>query len=175
MKKNLPYLLASVFLSVHLYSVHTKLLYHLNPDAESIGYFSYQSLDENSITAMIFAVTYSAMTVIALFKAVNLMKFFWFTISFFALLDGLGIFVYYNVNRSESFFIMSALYYSIYTMFIIIALAYIKKYERSGQPKLTLEEKIMKLDEEGMKGNKIAKKLNTSTAKVSRTINKNQL
>jgi hypothetical protein len=116
-----------LFLSVHLFTVHSKLLFHINPDklVQELTYIFNKTLfNQDLIVSTIGAIAYSLITALILTIFVRYRVVFIITIASFALLDGLGVFVYYNVTIGEKLFVIfGAIYYAIYTASIIVSLS----------------------------------------------------
>ena len=115
-----------IFLSAHLFTVHSKLLFHINPDklVEKLEYyFNITLFNQELIVSTIGSIAYSLITALMLTVFVRYKKVFIFTVGAFAILDGVGVFVYYNVTIGQKIFLITgAVYYAIYTASIIIAL-----------------------------------------------------
>ena len=58
-----------IALSIHIFSVHCKLLYYLNPEISIKHAFSYLNLDEPTILAMVFALSYSVATAFVIYTS----------------------------------------------------------------------------------------------------------
>lgn len=128
-----------MFLAAHLLSINIRLFYHLNPDAvllagDKLAPFNWLNFtDQNLITAFVFAVPYSIITVVAI-KMLNLKSRFqivqFLPVLYLAVLDGAGTMLYYTIKRGqegwETFFQAGAIYYAVYT-FTIVALIGIQK------------------------------------------------
>lgn len=188
MKKKHVKTIAFIFLAIHLFAIHTRLIFHLNPDNESATkIFSFLAISENVITSEIFAIAYSIMTAIALYYNARL----WIILTF-ATIDALSVFLYYKYDFGDYGILFGALYYSVYTFAIIFALSKINFTDAISefqvkvdemeilQPlasnidkKITkdvLKDRIFELKKAGFTGREIAKRLNISESKVSRTL-----
>lgn len=125
-----------IFLSAHLFTVHSKLLFHINPDKlvkELVYKFNGTLFNQELITSTIGAIAYSLITALILTIFVKFRKVFIFSVCSFALLDGVGVFVYYNVTaREKAFIITGAIYYAIYTAIIIISLGLFRHLKYSN-------------------------------------------
>ena len=129
-------------IAIHLFGVHSKLLYHLNPDkirdiTGIVQPFSFLEVNENNITAIFFGWCYSIATAIILvlsFKSVGLLVTI---VAIFGGMDGFGVFIYYNItNFDQSYLLLfGGLYYGVYTFLIIISAGYfrIKKVNITDQ------------------------------------------
>lgn len=121
-----------IFLSIHLFTIHSKLLFHLNPDniVEYLNYkFSLDLFREDLIVPTLSALSYSLITAFMLTVFVKYKNVFLVTVISFAILDAIGVFVYYNIKINEDMFIIiGAIYYSLYTMFIIISVGMYRNY-----------------------------------------------
>lgn len=197
------------FIAVHLFGVHSKLLFQLNPDkvktiSGNIMVFSFNDITENNITAIIFALSYSIATAVILTLSYDKKYMLYIITLVFGLLDGAGVFIYYNV-KLENFVIWGSVYYAIYTFIIIISAGYYRlknepdlskktdesqlteliktakprnrfenRNEYSGEEKKKLELKVLELNEQGRKQVDIAKELNCSQPLVSKILKKYQ-
>lgn len=115
-----------IFLSIHLFITHSKLLFHLNPDntIEYLNYtFSFDLFSQDLIVPTLSALAYSLITALILTIFVKYKSVFLISVISFAILDGLGVFVYYNVSIQKNLFIIiGSAYYALYTIFIIVSL-----------------------------------------------------
>ncbi len=121
MKKLEYFNISLLFLAIHLFGVHSKLLYHINPDTESIGIFSFLDMSEPNIISMLFALAYSLITVliIKIVQIESVRIFYRFSpFLLFGILDALGVLIYYYVDM-QNFQTISAIYYSLYTFCIV--------------------------------------------------------
>ena len=160
-------IIAFIFLGIHLFATHVKLIWHLNPDGifTIVKFqFKYILVSEDAATSAIFAIAYSLMTAIALY--LNARKLIILT---YASLDALAVFLYYNSDFGEYGILFNSIYYAIYTFIIIISLSMIK-----FSNEIELKELISKLNKVGMQGKDIANRLNISESKVSRTLKPKQ-
>ena len=118
--------LVILFLTIHLFTIHSKLLFHINPDniVDSLTYkFTLELFSQNMIVSTLSALAYSLITALILTVFVKFRSVFLISVISFAVLDGIGVFIYYNVGIKENLFIISgAIYYALYTIFIIISL-----------------------------------------------------
>lgn len=185
-KKNI-FILVMSFLVIHLFGTHSKLLYHLNPDfiSETSKIFSFTKFNENTITAMIFALAYSIITASILIFNMNNERIFLFFVFTFALLDSLGVYIYYN-TEIQAFNKYGAVFYSIFTFFIVVAIGLsknmvegeksfksIEKGARIGDidsSNLSIQEKVISLKNEKKTQTEIARELNISQPQVSRIL-----
>lgn len=143
--------------TIHIFSIHTRLLYYINPEKVSgeIPPFSFLQFNERTILSMAIAIMYS----LATYQAVTRLRkpiLIWV----FGILDALGVGLYYYTDIPLDF---SKIYFAVYTLAVIITRAYIK-------PSQDIEEKIVQLKTKGISQKKIAAELNLSESKVSRTI-----
>ena len=116
-------IIGMMLLAIHLFGTHSRLLYHINPefgDGLKVG-FSFLRISEQIIIAEIFALSYSVITAIILLLYSESNNRIWI-VSIFAFLDGAGVFIYYNVEIKTLFVIFSSLYYSVYTMIVIMSI-----------------------------------------------------
>ena len=82
---------------------------------------------------------YSLITALILTIFVKYNKVFIFSVVSFALLDGIGVFVYYNIELKNTFVIIGSIYYALYTIFIIISLGMFRNLEYTQDTKLNKE------------------------------------
>ncbi len=113
-------------LSIHLFVIHSKLLLHLNPDRiiELIEYkFNFDLFNLGYRVSTVSAIIFSLMTAYVLTKFVKYYKLFIIVTISFALLDGIGTTIYYNVNIVKNLFItLGSIYYGVYTALLIVAI-----------------------------------------------------
>ena len=85
-----------IILSIHIFSVQTKLLYWINPEIAEKNGFSFLNFDEPTVLAMVFSLSYSIATAIILYRSNNRRL-----IMAYAVLDGLGVLLYYFVKGDQ--------------------------------------------------------------------------
>jgi hypothetical protein len=144
-----------IALTIHIFSVHAKLLYHLNPEVAEKSGFSFIDLNEQTILAMVFALAYSLATLSVLKGVSNRI-----IIVVFAILDALAVLLYYNINIQIS---NSAYYYALYTAVLIYSSLYFNNPEY-------VTDQILEMKEKGVSQREIARMLNISESKVSRSL-----
>jgi hypothetical protein len=142
-----------IALAIHIFSVQTKLLYHLNPEQAKESSFSFLKIDEPTLLSMVFAISYSLATVSVLIKT----KKMWLTI-IFASLDAIGVLLYYCKQIPVW---LGALYFAAYTFTLILSIRHIDKQEY-------LTDQIAEMKEKGKSQREIAQELKVSESKVSR-------
>ena len=108
--------LLMIALTIHIFSVHSKLLYHLNPELEEREAFSFIRLNEPTVLALVFAVAYSLATV-SVIRSTKKKRM----IVAFAALDSLGVLLYYLTEIPLQF---GAIYFAIYTGTLILSSAW---------------------------------------------------
>ena len=168
-----------ILLSLHLFGIHSKLLFHTNPDGfDNNAAFSFLNLSENTYTSMAFSLVYSIMTIIVirifLLKSTEILSKF-VVLIIVGLLDGFGIFLYYAHTEIEKYFIVASIYYSAYTFFIIVSLGFhnISKAKSSEiDSKSDIYKQIKDLKKTGKTQKEIAQILHTNESKISRILNK---
>lgn len=130
-----------LFLSAHLFTVHSKLLFHLNPDKlvkELVYKFDSTLFGQELIVSTIGAIAFSLITALILTIFVKYRKVFIISVGSFAFLDGVGVFIYYNITLVEKVFIISgAIYYALYTATIIISLGLFRYLKYSNEETIT--------------------------------------
>jgi hypothetical protein len=148
-----------IALVLHLFFVNSKLLYSLNQESSNKAQFSFTSLNEPDILAMVFAVSYSLATfsVLRTTKKKPL-------IVIFAIMDAFGVLVQYYPEISRHY---KAVYFAIYTGLLIISTIYLDNSEY-------LSDAILELKQKGITQRDIAQKLEISESLVSRTIKRVQ-
>ncbi len=150
-----PFNLLIIALTIHIFSVHCRLLYYLNPEVEKPPPFSFVNLNEPTILAMVFAVAYSLATVWVITRAKKKGLIF-----VFAALDSLGVLLYYFTEIPLQF---GAIYFAIYTGTLILSTIYLDKPEY-------LSDQIREMKEKGVSQRDIAQQLQLSESKVSRLL-----
>lgn len=100
-----------IILSVHIFSIHAKLLYYLNPEIGNKNPFSFLDLSEPMVLSMIFALSYSMATAFIIYKS-NSKRL----IIVYAALDALGVLFYYFTFIP---IYVTAFYFAIYTFILI--------------------------------------------------------
>lgn len=115
--------IALASLAIHLFATNSRLLFHMNPDSMlSRNVFDFTKISIDSVLSMVFALSYSIMTVMVI-KLIKLPfgKIWTFSlISYFAVIDGVGVYIYYNAFTN--YVSVATLYYTVYTISIIMAL-----------------------------------------------------
>ena len=144
-----------IALSIHIFSVHCKLLYYLNPEITIKQAFSYLNMDEPTILAMVFALSYSVATAFVIFIT-NRRSL----ILTYALLDTMGVFLYYFTTIPIHY---GAIYFAIYTGILIASTMFL-----NGP--LYLADQIIELKNKGITQREAAERLNISESKVSRVL-----
>lgn len=188
------------FLSIHLFMTHSRLLYILSPDKVE-GFTEYRlftnlfSVEMASSTMS--AIIFSVITAVILGRSVKYKLIFLISFISFALLDGIGVYIYYNpiLFIEELAITTGSLYYSVYTACIIISYGLKKylEYKNSGLnnnidiaiDELNLKNNIMNKSElsenelnilelrnKGESQKNIAKELDLSQPTVSRVLGK---
>jgi len=158
-------------LAIHLFTVHSKLLYHLNPD-KIIELLEYKlTLDLFSVkyrVSTISAITYSLITAFILWKFAKYFKLFIIVTVSFAILDGLGVFVYYNINIEKELFILSgSVYYALYTALIIVSIGLYRMYNtKNNKENERINDAIQEIDVMQLR-----ESLNKTLNKPDRSIN----
>jgi len=120
---------AIVFLlAFDLWGVHAKLLYQLNPDkiGDVTQVFSYVSMNENTITAMLFSLVFAFVPVLVLTTISPKLEQYWVFVSFFAAFDGGAWFIYYNKTAIAHLSIYGAGYYGLFIVFIVASIGFIR-------------------------------------------------
>jgi hypothetical protein len=146
-----------VALIIHIFSVHCKLLYYLNPEATEKHSFSFLTIDEPTVLAMLFALSYSLATAFNISSTSKKSL-----VVFFGLLDMIGVLLYYFTSIPLYF---GAIYFAIYTGSLIVSSIYLNNPEY-------LSDKINEMKKRGVTQRDIAVKLKISESKVSRLLNK---
>jgi hypothetical protein len=148
-----------VALTIHIFSVHCKLLYYLNPEVTEKHSFSFLTVDEPTILAMLFALSYSLATAFNISSTSKKSL-----VVFFGGLDMMGVLLYYFTSIPLYF---GAIYFAIYTGTLIISSMYLNGSDY-------LSDRIKELKEKGITQREIAAKFKISESKVSRLINKEE-
>lgn len=152
-----------IILSVHLFSVQTKLLYWLNPETtqELKHSFSFLTFDEPSILAMIFALSYSIATAVVIYNTENKRA-----IIVYAIMDAFGVMFYYFTKIP---IVWVSIYFALYTFILIGSIITINSAKPKKEKPIAVQ--MAEMAKEGMNYQQIAEEFNTSTATVSRKIN----
>lgn len=150
-----PINLLIIALSIHIFSVHSKLLYYLNPELKIKPAFSFLEFNEQTALAMVFAMAYSLATVSVISRTKKKKLIF-----IFAVLDSLGVLLYYFTKIPLHF---GAIYFAIYTGTLIISTLYLNKPEY-------LSDQVKEMKENGVSQREIAQKLSVSESMVSRLL-----
>jgi len=156
MKSNFFHLLI-VALTIHIFSVHCRLLYYLNPEVLNKHSFSFLSIDEPTVLAMIFALSYSLATAFVIISTKE--KGF---VILYGILDTIGVLLYYFIAIPLHF---GAIYFALYTGALIISTMFLNGPEY-------LCDKINEMKEKGITQRDIAFKLKISESKVSRILSR---
>lgn len=145
------------FLTIHLFSVYSRLLFYLNPERATEETFSFLHIDEHTILAFIVALSYSTISSLVIFNSDRKGL-----VILFGILDSIGVLLYYVTDIPLYF---GAIYFALYTGVLIISTLYLRKPDG-------LLEQTIKLKEKGNTQKTIADKLGISESKVSRILNK---
>ena len=154
MKSNYFHLLI-VALTIHIFSVHCRLLYYLNPEVVNKHAFTFLTIDESTLLAMVFALSYSLATAFVIISTKR--KTF---VILYGILDTLGVLLYYFIAIPMHF---GAIYFALYTGILIISTMFLNGPEY-------LSDRIKDLKEKGITQREIALRLKVSESKVSRII-----
>ena len=187
MKKAL-YIIGLLFIALFLFITHSKFLHALDPGKDS-KLFIVLGIDLKDYIPYIFGAAFGIVTTIIIALLNRTDKLFWLFVILTAILETLCVFLYNNTELTEKVWKwISAIYYGLYSGFIIIMYAYIKlkdsnyiieKIEKEPikQDELISEERneqIIKLSHDGMKAKDIAKLYSLHIASVYRIINNNK-
>jgi len=117
-----------LLLAFDLWGVHAKLLYQLNPDkvGNIASTFSYVAMNENTITAMLFALVFAFVPVLVLTTISPKLEQYWLFVLLFALFDGGAWFIYYNKTAIAHFETYGAGYYGLFVVFIVASVGFIR-------------------------------------------------
>ena len=157
-----------IILSVHIFSVHTKLLYYLSPEVVGKASFSYLSLNEATLTAIAFALSYSTGTALTIYTSRDQKL-----IIVYSILDALGVLLYYFPWVPIE---TSAFYFAFYTFILIWSCL---KVSEKIKPQQQLSEKVesgrepktmQDLKDQGFTLKQIAEKYNISISTVHRRL-----
>jgi len=132
-------------------------LYYLNPEVSDKHSFTFLTIDEPTVMAMLFALSYSLATAFVIISTKR--RAF---IILFGILDTIGVLLYYFIAIPIYF---GAIYFALYTGALIIASMYLNGTEY-------LSDKIKDMKEKGITQREIATRLRISESKVSRMLNK---
>lgn len=146
-----------IALTFHIFSVHSKLLYYLNPELDEKLPFSFLRVDEPTFLALGFALAYSLGTITVLRRSKK-----WSLVYLYAVLDSIGVLLYYFTEIPLQ---AGAIYFALYTGTLIISTMYLNKPEY-------MADQIREMKEKGISQREIAQELNISESKVSRVVNR---
>lgn len=146
-----------IALSIHIFSVQTRLLYYLNSEISTQQDFSYLNFDEPTILAMVFALAYSVATASVIFITNKKILIF-----IYGILDSIGVLLYYFADIPIKY---GAFYFALYTGILIVSTMYLNGNEY-------LSDKIIEMKEKGLTQREVAERLNISESKVSRVVNR---
>ncbi|NHJ87928.1 MAG: helix-turn-helix domain-containing protein [Asgard group archaeon] len=146
-----------IALVIHIFSVHSRLLYYMNPELKIKPSFSFIALNEPTILALVFAVAYSLATISVLRGT----KKKWLIV-IFAVMDSFGVLLYYFTTIPLQY---GAVYFAVYTGTLILSAMYLNRPEY-------LADQIMEMKEKGISQRDIAKQLNLSESKISRLLSR---
>jgi len=146
-------------LTFHVFWVNIKLLYNLNFLQEDSNKFGLDNFSWLYIIAFLLSLSYSiaTMSVIRLTRKRDL-------ITTYAVLDGLGVLLYYFEEIPDP---VRAVYFAFYTFTLIRSTVFLDNPEY-------ISDQIMEMKDRGITQREIARKLNLSETKVSRIINRNK-
>ena len=144
-----------IALTIHIFSVHCRLLYYLNPEVDKPPPFSIMNLNEPTILAMVFAVAYSLATVWVITRAKKKGLIF-----IFAVLDSIGVLLYYFTEIPLQ---CGAVYFAIYTGALILSTIYLDRPEY-------LSDQIQEMKQKGISQREIAQQMQMSESMVSRLL-----
>ncbi len=126
-----------LFLGIHLFGVHSRLIFHINPmKLESDGLINPYSFtaftDENTIGSNVFAMAYALTSVfIVMVMDKKKVQFLW-TLILFSIFDGIGVFLFYYIDI-PNIFLICALYYAFFTSFIVFSMGSISFEEEKQE------------------------------------------
>ncbi len=146
-----------IALSIHIFSVHCRLLYYINPEISIKPAFSYLTFDEPTILAMVFALSYSVATAFIIY--ISNRKSLIIT---YGIIDTIGVLLYYFTKIPIHY---GAIYFALYTGVLIISTVFLNGTEYQI-------DEIRKLKEKGLTQREVAERLNISESKVSRILNR---
>ncbi|NQU32408.1 MAG: helix-turn-helix domain-containing protein [Bacteroidetes bacterium] len=153
--KSKPINLLIIALTIHIFSVHCKLLYYLNPELDIKPAFTFISFNEPTILAMVFALAYSLATFFVVSSSNRKTLIF-----IFAFLDSIGVLLYYFTKIP---LYLGAIYFALYTGILIISTVYLDNPEY-------LSDQIFEMKQRGVSQREIAVRLKISESSVSRIL-----
>jgi hypothetical protein len=121
---------ALAFLCIHLFTVNSRLLHHMNPDGITSGnVFNFMNLGTENVIAMVISISYSVMTVIIIKSLRMPFRNIWnfCIVAFFGILDAIGVGLYYMVLNN--FKIWGSVYFALYTLAIIVSFGLYQSFE----------------------------------------------
>lgn len=144
-----------IALTIHVFSVQSKLLFHLNPDGDDKDTFSFFEFNESTILAMLFALSYSLATFFVVNNTKNRNLIY-----IYAGLDAIGVLLYYYTQIPDHY---RAVYFALYTGILILSTIYLDKNDY-------LADHILELKQKGVSQKEIALQLDISESMVSRIL-----
>ena len=150
-----PINLLIIALTIHIFSVHSRLLYYLNPELDQKPSFSFININEPTVLAMVVALAYSLATLSVVVGS----KKKWLIVVY-AVLDSLGVLLYYFTEIPLQ---CGAVYFAIYTGTLILSTIYLNRPEY-------LSDQILEMKQKGISQREIAQQLFISESKVSRLL-----
>lgn len=200
MTTNKEKLFINILLVIFLFGIHSKFQWFLNPDKiridEVIIPFSYLAFEENSITAMIFALIFSVMAVYSINAFFGNKRIFFTLIILYASLESIGAFMYFSGSQFteliflnnqlfmergiwEKYYIVGGgIYYGLYAFACIMTLGlktyyyFIHNNSKQNNEELDRNTQIIQMNSQGISQSQIAKKFNITQSTVSKIINK---
>lgn len=134
MKKSLFISIGLFFLVAHLIVIHSKLLYHLNPDSliANKEVFDFAKLGVENIIAIVISISYACMTAIVLKVICLPVKKIWnfALIAWFGLIEGSSVWLYYAVFDNYRNYV--SILYGTYTLSIICAFGLYQIFEEKA-------------------------------------------
>lgn len=118
-----------MLLATDLWGIHAKLIYALNPDkvGDVVTKFSYVAFNENTITAMLFALVFAFVPVLVLITINPKLEHYWLFVMIFAFFDGGAWFIYYSEAALIKFGgSIGAFYYGFFILFIVVSVGFIR-------------------------------------------------
>jgi hypothetical protein len=144
-----------IALSIHIFSVHCRLLYYLNPEITTKPPFSFLNIDEATVLAMVFALSYSVGTAFVIFISKKRSL-----ILIYGIIDTIGVLLYYFTSIPIHY---GAIYFALYTGILISSTMFLNGPEY-------LADQILEMKEKGITQREAAERLNISESKVSRVL-----
>ena len=156
MKQKLSFKLLVIVLTVHIFSVQSKLLYFLSPEMKVKLPFTFTDLNEHAYLAMVFALSYSLATAFIIYMSEKK----WLVLTY-AVMDGLAVLLYYGDNTYK----VTSVYFALYTFLLIGSVIFMRQTP-------TVLDKLHSMKDKGISVKDISNRLGISKSKIYKILKK---